>query len=254
MEEDISSRPSEEEGEDLMASEIRPPSVEPAEEDILPHPDEIEDEDIAVPESQSPLFESVEGDILLLPTDVEGEDTVAAEDQPPAVEVAEEYVQPLPTEPEEKDVVTPEVQPPPDKPTESDLLTLPLETLIKGVELLMLDQGYPDLEVIEELEEGGEWIAHRVRGDEIESAYVRFFRTERNIDIRKVRAVLKVLETHGDCQLAYIVATRGFSRSCKKKAKESEGKLILITGDELSEYVQFEPFDGDESFNQVGNE
>lgn len=254
MEEDISSRPSEEEGEDLMASEVRPPSVEPAEEDILPHPDEIEDEDIAVPESQSPLFESVEGDILLLPTDVEGEDTVAAEDQPPAVEVAEEYVQPLPAEPEEKDVVTPEVQPPPDKPTESDLLTLPLETLIKGVELLMLDQGYPDLEVIEELEEGGEWIAHRVRGDEIESAYVRFFRTERNIDIRKVRAVLKVLETHGDCQLAYIVATRGFSRSCKKKAKESEGKLILITGDELSEYVQFEPFDGDESFNQVGNE
>ena len=124
---------------------------------------------------------------------------------------------------------------------------------IEGVDLLMQDQGYPELEVIEELEEGGgEWIAHRVRDDEVESAYVRFYRMERNVDIRKARAVLKALETHSDCQLAYLVATRGFSRTCKKLAKESEGKLILITGDELSEYVHLEHFDAAGSDDEAG--
>jgi hypothetical protein len=249
---DILLLPTEVEEEDFIAAEEQPPSVEPIDEEILPFPDEAEAEDIAVAEVQPPSFESVEGDILLLPTDAEGEDIIGAEDQPPTVEAAEEDAIQLPTEPEEEDLVTPEAQPPPVEPTEKALSTLPLDVLIEGVDLLMQDQGYPDLEVIEELEEGGgEWIAYRVRDDEVESAYVRFFRTEKNINIRKARAVLEFLEIHGDCQLAYLVATRGFSRTCKKLSKESEGKLILITGDELSEYIHRENLDADGSLDEI---
>jgi len=104
--------------------------------------------------------------------------------------------------------------------------------------LLMQDHGYPDLDVIDKLDEGGgEWIAHRFEDDEVESVYVRFFRTEKNVNIRKARAVLKALETHGECQRAYLVTTSGFSRTCRKLAIESEGKLVLVIGDELSEFL-----------------
>jgi superfamily II DNA or RNA helicase len=236
-----------------ISPEVQPPLEEPIEEDVISLPVEVEVEDIMTPEVQPPSFEPVEGDILLHPTDVEGEEIIAAEEQPPTVEIAEEDVLPLPVEPEEEDIETPEAQPPPVEARERGLSTLPLEALIEGVDLLMRDQGYPDLEVIEELEEGcGEWIAHRVRDDEIESVYVRFYRMERNVDIRKARAVLKAFETHSDCQLAYLVTTSDFSRSCKKLAKESEGKLVLITGDELSEYVHFEHFDAAGSYDGAG--
>jgi len=238
-----------------ISPEVQPHLEEPIEEDVISLPVEVEVEDIMTPEVQPPSFESVEGDILLLPTDVEGEDTIAAEEQSPAVEIAEEDVLPLPIEPEEEDIETLDSQPPPVEPRERGLSTLPLEALIEGVDLLMRDQGYPDMEVIEELEEGGgEWIAHRVRDDEIESVYVQFYRMERKVDIRKARAVLKALETHSDCQLAYLVTTSDFSRSCIKLAKESEGKLVLITGDELSEYVHFEHFDAAGSYDGPGNE
>jgi hypothetical protein len=252
VEEDAISLPVEVDGEDITVEE-RPPYIEPIEEDIQPAPVEVEGEDIAITEVQPPSFEPVEGDILLIPTDVEGEDLIGVEDEPPTVEVAEEVDLPLPTEPEEEDIVIPEAQPPSVEPAERELSTLPLEKLIKGVALFIKDEGYPDLEVIEELEEsGGEWIAHRVRDDELESAYVRFYRTEKNINIRKARAVLEALEVHGDCQIAYLVATSGFSRTCKKLTKESEGKLVLVTGDELSEFIHLEDVDEDGSYDEAG--
>jgi hypothetical protein len=234
-----------------MVAEEEAPSAEPLEEDIQPLPPEVEDEDIAVAEVEPPSFEPVEGDILLLPTDVEGEDILTVEDQPLEIEVAEDALA-HPPEIEEGEPVSPEVQPTADEPVERDLLTLPLEKIARGIAQLMQGQGYSDLEVIEELEEdGGEWIAQRILDDEYECAYVRFFRIERNIDIRKARAVLERLETHIDCQAAYLVATKDFSRSCRKLAKESEGKLVLITGNELSEYVQFEHDEVDDSFDDV---
>ncbi|NIM45858.1 MAG: hypothetical protein GTO54_09600 [Nitrososphaeria archaeon] len=81
---------------------------------------------------------------------------------------------------------------------------------------------------------------------------MRFFRIEKNIDVRKVRAVLRALETHVECHRAYLVTTSGFSRTCKKLAKESEGKLTLVAGDELSEYVQWTIFDPDGSDDESG--
>jgi hypothetical protein len=253
IEEDVLSQPVEVEGEDVMTSEIQSPSVEPAEGDILLLPTEVEGVDIIAAEEHPPSVEPIEEDILPFPDEVEGEDIAVAEVQPPSFEPAEGEFLVLPTEPEEEDIIPPEVQPPTVEPTEGDLSKLPLEILIKGVELLMQDQGYTDLDVIDKLDEsGGEWIAHRVEDDEVDRAYVRFFRTEKNINIRKARAVIKALETHVDCHRAYLVTTSGFSRTCKKLAIESEGKLVLVTGDELSEYVHFENFDADGSFDEIG--
>jgi hypothetical protein len=242
--------PTEIEGEDIIAAEEQPPSVEPMDEDIQPPIPEVEDEDFAVPEVQPPSFEPVEGDILVLPTEVEEEEIITVEDQPLEVEAEEEDTIPQPVELEEEEAVIPEAQPTPAEPGERDILSLPLEALARGINLLMEDRGYPDIEVIEEIQEdGGEWIAQRVLDYEYERAYVRFFRIEKNIDIRKARTVLESLEAHSDCQVAYLVATRDFSRSCKKLAKESEGKLVLITGDELSEFLQFEHDDIVDSFD-----
>jgi len=238
VEEDVLSQLGEVEGEDVVTSEVQPPSFEPAEGEILLLPTKAEGEDIIAAEEQSPSVESIEEDILPFLDEVEGEDIAVAEVQPPSFEPAEGEFLVLPTEPEEEDIITPEIQPQPVEPTEGDLSTLPLEVLIKCVELLMQDHGYPDLDVIDKLDEGGgEWIAHRFEDDEVESVYVRFFRTEKNVNIRKARAVLKALETHGECQRAYLVTTSGFSRTCRKLAIESEGKLVLVIGDELSEFL-----------------
>jgi hypothetical protein len=239
VEGDILLLPTEVEEEEAIAAEAQPPLTESAEGEILPIIAEVEEEEAIAAEAPQPSAEPAEGEILPTLVEVDEEEAIAAEAQPPLTETTEGEFLPIIAEIEEEEAIAVEAQPPLTEPEEEKLSALPLETLISGVRMLMQDQGYPDMDTIGEPDEGGgEWIVRRVEDDEIKRAYVRLFRMEKNVDIRKARVVLKALETHSDCQRAYLVTTSGFSSTCKKLAKDSEGKLVLTTGDELSEYLQ----------------
>jgi superfamily II DNA or RNA helicase len=241
-----------EEGEAVPA-EVPPPPTEPPEGEILPPLDEAEEEEAVSAEAPSPPTEPPEEEILPPLDGDEEEEAVSAEAPSPPAEPPEGEILPPLDGDEEKEAVSAEAPSPPTEPEEEKLSELPLEAVINGLIKLMLDQGYPELDAISEPDEGGgEWIAQRTEDDEVKRAYVRLFRLEKNVDIRKARATLEALDTHTDCQLAYLVTTSDFSRSCKKLARESEGELVLIKGDELIEYLSSaEDIDPDRAIDET---
>jgi superfamily II DNA or RNA helicase len=245
--------PTEVEEEEAIAAEVQPPTSESPEGEILPLLDEVEEEEAIVAEAQPLPSEPPEGEILPLLDEMGEEEVFPVEAQPLPSEPPEGEILPLLYEMEEEEDFPAVTQPPPTEPEEEKLSEFPLETLMYGVKMLMQDQGYPVLDTISEPDEGGgEWIAQRTEDDEVKRAYVRLFRLEKNVDIRKARIVLKALETHSDCEIAYLVTTSDFSRSCKKLAKESEGELVLIKRDELSEYLtSTEDLDPDRAIDET---
>ncbi len=118
------------------------------------------------------------------------------------------------------------------------LAELSPDTLNAAVETFIKALGYPEIEPLDEGEEGGSYLlAWRESEGEVERVLVRSMSTQKNVGIAKARALLKAMEMRRDCVGAYLITTSDFTSSCRKFADDSDGRLALVSGSELYRHL-----------------
>lgn len=123
--------------------------------------------------------------------------------------------------------------------TEFTLPGLSPEDLMDSIAHLMRALGFPESNPIGEwLAEGGDLLAWRHGEGDVKRVLVRCVRIEQNVGVSEAKSLLKALDRRMDCIAAYLVATSDFTTGCKKHAKESDGRLALVSGSELTRHLQ----------------
>ncbi len=118
------------------------------------------------------------------------------------------------------------------------LSALSPDTLMAAVETFIKALGYPEVEPLDDPdEEGGYLLAWRQAEGIVERILVRCIRVSGNVGVAKGRALLKAMQTRGDCVGAYLVTTSDFTASLKTFADESGGDLALVSGTELYRHL-----------------
>jgi hypothetical protein len=118
------------------------------------------------------------------------------------------------------------------------LAELSPDTLNAAVETFIKALGYPEIEPLDEGNEGGSYLlAWRESEGEVERVLVRSMSTHKNVGIAKARALLKAMEIRRDCVGAYLITTSDFTSSCRKFADDSDGRLALVSGSELYRHL-----------------
>jgi superfamily II DNA or RNA helicase len=108
-----------------------------------------------------------------------------------------------------------------------------------NVETLMHLMGYTDVKALGEHDEGHEdYIVARLGEAEQDRALVRFLRTEKSVGVQEGRRLLEDMQARPDCQTAYLVVTADFTEACKRLARQSAGKLLLVSGSDWRRRLQ----------------
>ncbi len=112
------------------------------------------------------------------------------------------------------------------------------QRLMEGVAAFMEALGFSEVEALREPgEKGGDLLVWREGPEGVERVMVRCMRGEKDVGVGQARRLMKAMKKQGDCLGAYLVSTSGFTRSCRKFADESEGRLALVAGAELYRHL-----------------
>jgi hypothetical protein len=120
-----------------------------------------------------------------------------------------------------------------------DLSELSGDELKAEVESLMHLIGYTEVEALGEHDDAGaDYTAARSGEGGVDKALVRFLRAEKNVGVQEGRRLLEEMQARQDCQAAYLVVTSDFTESCRQLARESAGKLVLVSGSDWRHRLQ----------------